>query len=289
MQNAVLFVNIRKENADHVSKEICAELEKRGSNVTALSVDGVPGALPQKKFDIAFSLGGDGTVLCAARTLASCGVPILPVHLGSLGFLAGVEKNQWLSVYEQWLDGAARISVRCMLECSVERDGRNVYRNICLNDTVISSLGKAKLISLRLQTEAAQGQFADLGSYRSDGVIIATPTGSTAYSMAAGGPIIDPEMEAQIVSPICSFALSNRPIVLPSRQNLYVSVEKNQRSGVLLTVDGQDTFELKAEDTIVIRHSPHYTRLISSDRSAYYCALQKKLGWGHGGAGGPHA
>jgi NAD+ kinase len=131
-----------------------------------------------------------------------------------------------------------------------------------------------------VKTAAAQGDYADLGYYRSDGLIISTPTGSTAYSMAAGGPILDPEMEALIVNPICSFTLSNRPLVLPSRQSLIISVEQDQRSGVLLTVDGQDIFELEPCDRITVRHSPHYALLITTDRAAYYSALQKKLAWG---------
>jgi len=132
-----------------------------------------------------------------------------------------------------------------------------------------------------VRTQAASGECADLGCYRSDGLVIATPTGSTAYSMAAGGPILDPEMEALIVCPICPFTLSNRPLVLPSRQTLSVSVEKEQRSGVLLTVDGQETFALEPEDTIAIRQSAFYARLITAGRPAYYTALKEKLFWGH--------
>ena len=280
MQNAVLFVNLHKENSSAVAEEIRRELENRGLQVSVFAFDGHPIALTDTGFDIAFSLGGDGTVLYTARKLAASGTPILPVHLGTLGFIASVQKSQWLAVYEQWLKGEARLSSRCMLELYVERGGHEVYRNTCLNDVVMSSLGIAKLIRLRVETEAAVGELADLGSYRSDGLIIATPTGSTAYSMAAGGPILDPEMEAQIISPICSFALSNRPLVLPSRQILHVTVEKEQRSGVLLTVDGQDTFTLEPDDRIIVQHSPHYAQLITADPSGYYSALREKLSWG---------
>jgi NAD+ kinase len=250
--------------------------------VTVCAFDGSPCPVPAGAWDLAFTLGGDGTVLYAARILAPAGTPILPIHLGTLGFLAGVERHEWLSVYTQWLNGTAQVSSRCMLELSVERKGVSVYGNICLNDTVVSSQGIAKLIRLRLRAELSQGEYADLGAYRSDGLIIATPTGSTAYSMAAGGPIVEPEMEALIVSPICSFTLSNRPMVLPSRQTLLVTVEKEQRSGVLLTVDGQDTFVLEPEDTLTLRHSSHYTRLISGGSSSYYSALKEKLAWGGG-------
>jgi NAD+ kinase len=280
VKRAILFVNLHKEYAQGTADEIRRELEGRGDQVTVCVFDGCPGPVPQGEWDIVFTLGGDGTVLYAARILSPAGTPILPIHLGTLGFLAGVERHEWRAVYEQWVNRTAPVSSRCMLELSVERKKTPVHQNMCLNDMVISSRGIAKLIRLQLRAEVAQDEYADLGCYRSDGLIIATPTGSTAYSMAAGGPIVDPEMEALIVSPVCPFTLSNRPLVLPSRQTLLVDVEKEQRSGILLTVDGQDTFELEPEDTITIRHGSHYARLITAGRSSYYAALKNKLAWG---------
>ena len=285
MQRAALFVNIHKENASTVAEEIRIELEKQGIDVTVFALEGHSIYTSTGKFDIAFTLGGDGTVLYTARMLAADETPILPVHLGTLGFLAGVQRSQWPSVYRQWQNGTARISLRCMLEVAVERGGQAVYTSTCMNDAVISSQGIAKLIRLRAEAETAPGELADLGHYRSDGLIIATPTGSTAYSMAAGGPILDPEMEAVIISPVCPFTLSNRPLVLPSRQTLIVTVEMEQRSGVLLTIDGQNTFQLEPGDRITIRHSPHYARLVTAGQLAYYSALKEKLAWGGEGNG----
>ena len=281
MHKAVLIVNHYKKNSQEICEEINIELQKRGVDVQVCSPEDSPGFSPAGNIDIVFSLGGDGTVLYAARMFASAGTPILPINLGTFGFLAGVDKNQWYAVYEQWLQRKVKISQRCMFTFFVERKGQIVYNNMCLNDIVVASLGIAKLIRLQVKTEVAPGKFADLGYYRSDGLIIATPTGSTAYSMAAGGPILDPEIEALIVTPICSFTLSNRPLVLPSRQTLLINVEKDQRSGVLLTVDGQDTFKLEPDDKISVQHSPHYAQLIIADRSAYYSALKEKLVWGN--------
>ena len=278
-RRAILFVNLRKKNAEAVAGEIRGELESRQTDVSVFSFEGRPGSFCEGSWDIALSLGGDGTVLYAARMLAHTATPILPVHLGTLGFLAGVETHQWAAVYGQWLAGVARMSRRCMFEVSVEREGRPVYGNICLNDAVVSSLGIAKLIRLGVKTEVAPGELADLGCYRADGLVVATPTGSTAYSMAAGGPIVDPEMDARIVSPICPFSLSNRPLVLPSRQTLYVAVEKKQKSCVLLTVDGQDTFSLEGGDTVIVGHFPHRALLITAGNPAYYSALREKLAW----------
>jgi len=279
VRKAILFVNLHKENANVAASGIRDELESRGTRVTLFSFDGRPGSFPDGEWDVAFSLGGDGTVLYAARMLAGTSTPIFPVQLGTLGFLASVETHEWLAVYRRWLAGTAPLSRRCMFEVSVEREGRSVYRNVCLNDAVVSSLGIAKLIRLGVAAEVAPGELADLGCYRADGLVIATPTGSTAYSMAAGGPITDPEMEARVLSPICPFSLSNRPLVLPSRQTLYVTVAREQKSGVLLTIDGQDTFGLEFGDTVAVRHFPHCALLVTAGSSAYYSALREKLAW----------
>jgi len=278
-KRAVLFVNTHKKNTEDAAAQIRSELEKRGLSVAVYSFAGKPENPPQGAWDIAFSLGGDGTVLYTARCLAPLGVPILPVNMGSLGFIAEVDRNDWLSTYEKWEKGEITVSKRCMLEISVERGGKNIMKNICLNDTVISASGIAKLINLDVSIKGAAAGGVALGSYRCDGLIVATPTGSTAYSMAAGGPILDPEMEAVILNPICPFALSNRPFVLPSRLPVVITVPGQLRTGVLLTVDGQDTCDLQSEDKICIQQSAQSARLIFADRHAYYSALRSKLFW----------
>ncbi|MDR1585862.1 MAG: NAD(+)/NADH kinase [Treponema sp.] len=278
-KKALLFVNPRKENALSMAEEIRRELESRRIKVISHSAVDNFEFCPEKQPDVAFSLGGDGTVLYAARALASAGAPIFPVNLGTLGFIAAVKKEEWLSVFESWLAGRAKVSLRTMLKISAERRGGAPSQNICLNDAVVSASGIAKLIRLRLETETAVGELTELGRYRADGLIIATPTGSTAYSMAAGGPILDPEMEALIINPICPFTLSNRPAVLPSQQRVVISVEEEQRSGVLLTVDGQITKNLEPGDRIIIEAAPFRAMLISSDRRSYYTALRTKLNW----------
>ena len=280
IKKAVLFVNLHKKNAPDAAVRIKGELEKRGIEAAVFSFGGKPQKPPEGNWDIAFSLGGDGTVLYTARCLAPLGVPILPVNLGTLGFVAEVDIENWLDVFLRYENGEITPSRRCMLEVSVERDSKAVMTNFCLNDTVISATGIAKLIKLDVNLESdSGGNETELGSYRSDGLIIATPTGSTAYSMAAGGPILDPEMEAVILNPICPFALSNRPFVLPSRRGIVITVAREQRSGVLLTVDGQDTFNLECADKVYIREASRKTLLIFADRRAYYSALRTKLFW----------
>ncbi|GHV96458.1 NAD kinase [Spirochaetia bacterium] len=276
---ALLFVNLHKKKAASMSEEIRLELEKRGVAVTVFPFEGKPACFPEGKWDIAFSLGGDGTVLYAARTLAGAGVPILAVNLGTLGFIACVDSDRWLAVFDQWTHGTVLLSRRCMFEITLERRRELIMKNCCLNDAVISAAGIAKLIKLDVHSETSSGEYTELGFYRCDGLIIATPTGSTAYSMAAGGPILDPEMEALLLTPICPFTLSNRPMVLPSRQALLVTVGEEQRSGVLLTVDGQDTFDLEPGDRIIVRQAPWQALLVSAERRSYYSALRTKLSW----------
>jgi NAD+ kinase len=280
-KKAVLFVNVNKKNTVIASDEIKAELEKHGTEVTifsikdkstSLSEDGSP--LPDEKWDIAFSLGGDGTVLYTARSVAPLGVPIMPINLGTLGFIAEVNKKDWFDVFIKWEKGGIATTRRCMLEISVERNSKIIKNYFCLNDAIISYTDIAKLIRLNVHIAGTE-----LVSYRADGIIVATPTGSTAYSMSAGGPILDPEMEALILNPICPFTLSNRPFVLPSRQTVTITVAEEQRSGVILMVDGQDTFPLECKDKVHIKQASFGAELIFNGRSIYYQALRTKLFW----------
>ena len=279
VKKAVLFVNLHKKNSASAAQQIQGELEKRNIAITVFSFEGKPEKPPEGEWDVAFSLGGDGTVLSTARCLARKGTPILPVNLGTLGFIAGVNLDDWLDVFQRWERGELSLSRRCMLELSVERRGTAIMGNTCLNDVVISATGIAKLIKLDVRSSFIPGEHTGLGFYRCDGLIAATPTGSTAYSMAAGGPILDPEMEAVILNPICPFTLSNRPLVLPSRQTLTIIVAEEQRSGVLLTVDGQDILHLECGDRIIIQQSPWPALLIFADSHSYYAALRTKLAW----------
>jgi len=288
-KSAILFVNLFKKNASDLSAKIKAELEKKGFEAEVHSFEGKPDKPPAGKWDIAFSLGGDGTVLYTARCLAHLDVPIIPINLGSLGFLAEVNEKDWLAVFEKWEEGGIIPSSRCMFNVSVLRNSKIIMNNFCLNDAVISCTGIAKLIKLNVHIAYNNEQLEQeagvaLGAYRCDGLIISTPTGSTAYSMAAGGPILDPEMEAVIINPICPFALSNRPYVLTSKQAISVTVTEDRRSqtkgsGVLLTIDGQDIFDLQCDDKIIINQSNHDAKLIYPGKYAYYSALKNKLFW----------
>jgi NAD+ kinase len=283
LKRVLLFINLLKNGARVLADEIGAELRGRGLEVASFTFK------DREEFsgegcDLAFSLGGDGTVLYTARAMAPRGTPIIPVNLGTLGFIAVVQPAGWRAILDQWEGGRAPVSERFMLELAVERRGRRISLGSCLNDAVVSAMGIAKLIRLRVDSAipspgGKEPELVRLGEYRSDGLIVATPTGSTAYSVASGGPILEPEMEAVIINPICPFTLSNRPIVLSPRETVIVTVEKEQRSGVLLTIDGQVTEPLEPGDRIYVRQAPFRALLVASDRRGFYDALRAKLAW----------
>ena len=284
VRRVILFVNREKNLARDLENEIRAELTSLNIEADTFSFKGKADFNTKAGYDIAISLGGDGTVLTVARTISPLGVPIFPVNFGTFGFIAGVQPLEWRDIFNKWLQGKAPLSRRLMLEIAVEREGVEVLRGCCLNDVVVSASGIAKIINLRVSySETGRTGFTKLGQYRSDGLIVSTPTGSTAYSVSAGGPIVDPELEALILNPICPFTLSHRPMVLPAGETVLIEVEKEQRSGVLLTVDGQVTERLKSRDRIYLKKAPYHCLLINSGRKGFYQTLRTKLAWTGGG------
>jgi NAD+ kinase len=277
---AILLVNPQKSHARKLGNEILKELLSFNIEADIYSIKEKTFISPDKKHSVAIVLGGDGTVLSAARSVSPLGIPIFPVNLGTFGFIAEIHPLQWRVVFEKWMEGKVSVSRRLMLDVSVERDGRKVFRECCLNDVIVSSSVIAKIVNLRLfNSEEGMKTDLKLGSYRSDGLIIATPTGSTAYSAAVGGPVVDPELEAMILSPICPFMLTNRPLVLPAAGTVIVEVADEQQSGVILTLDGQVKEKIKKGDRILIKKAPYSCFLIASSRSGFYSALRKKLSW----------
>ena len=280
IQKAVLLINTKKREARTLADEIMKELNTLRIETDVVPVGGktVPGS--NEGYDIAISLGGDGTVLSAARTVSPLGVPIFAVNFGTFGFIAGIQPREWRKVFKQCLDGKASLSRRLMLDIRVERSGRVVFRGCCLNDAVFSADGISAIINLHLSSsETGSKDLIRLGSYHSDGLIVSTPTGSTAHSAAAGGPIVDPELEAMILNPICPFTLIHRPMVLPAVETIMVEVDEVQRSALMLTMDGQVNEKLKRGDRIYLKKAPFYCLLVASGRRGFYQALRTKLAW----------
>jgi NAD+ kinase len=202
------------------------------------------------------------------------------VNIGDFGFITEVGRDEWAQAFDKYCDGKLGISHRIMLETRVLRGDQEVGFYTGLNDSVIASAGISKIVRLRVDVNGTA-----LGRYRADGVIVSTPTGSTAHAAAAGGPILDPEMRALVLIPICPFTLSNRPLVLQGNEPVFIEVEQDQRTDVFLTVDGQDLFPLVEGDRICFSISEFPARIVRSDKRNFFEVLRSKLNW----SGGPDA
>jgi NAD+ kinase len=278
---ALIIANLSKDDAGAVAREIGHFLRSRGHAVDIHAFPGIPDEVPNVAgAALAVSLGGDGTVLYSARVTSPWKVPILPINLGSLGFIAWIRKWEWKPRLEDCLAGRLTLSERMMLDIEVVRGDQTEARFVALNDGVVSGSGIAKIVDLKVAVSGAP-----MGGYKCDGIIVAAPTGSTAYSLAAGGPILEPDMDAIIFNPICAFALSNRPLVLPGSEEIEVLVAEKQRSPLMLTVDGQSSFELVPGDRVLFRRSESRARIWCAGRASFYDVLRHKLNW----SGGPDA
>jgi len=224
--------------------------------------------------DLIIVLGGDGTLLATARVLNRKPVPLLAVNLGGLGFLTVITRDELYSILERVLAGDFRTERRVQIEAEVMRAGEVISSFLALNDVVLNKGAIARVLEFDVRVD---GQF--ISSYKADGLIVSTPTGSTAYSLAAGGPVIAPSVEAFIVTPICAHTLSNRPIVLPDSAQIEVKV-KSYGESVYLTVDGQVGVALRSEDAVHMRRASSVVELIQSPQKNYFEILRQKLKWG---------
>lgn len=224
--------------------------------------------------DMAIVLGGDGTFLSVARFLEDRPTPIIGVNLGGLGFLTEISEEDCFHELEQILDGKYEIEERMRLQVSIRRDRQEIFRQSVVNDVVINKGALARIVDVKISIDDRY-----LTHYRADGLIVATPTGSTAYNLSAGGPIVYPTAHSTILTPICPFTLTNRPIILPS--DVVIQVELGERiKDVTLTCDGQVGCQLASSDQISISAAPNPLRLIKTPAVDYFEILRTKLKWG---------
>jgi NAD+ kinase len=228
-----------------------------------------------KTVDWVVVLGGDGTLLGAARRVGRFGSPILGVNLGGLGFLTGIPFERLYPVIEMMINDRLEIESRVMLETKVLRKGKVVCRFEVLNDVVINKVTLARIIDLDV---AINEEF--LTTFKADGLIISTPTGSTAYNLSAGGPILYPTMETFILTPICPFTLTNRPIIIPDTSVIQIKMKNESEEAVVLTFDGQVGFDLYYNDKVIIRKSENKIKLFRPPDHSYFKILRTKLMWG---------
>jgi NAD+ kinase len=226
------------------------------------------------RIDLLIVLGGDGTLLAAARQFTERDVPILAVNLGGMGFLTSVTLDEVFPILEIVFAGKHRLSPRMMLQAEVLRAGKVILQERALNDAVMTKTAMSRILDFDVTVD---GLF--LGRYRADGLIVSTPTGSTAYSLAAGGPILFPVLQAFVLTPICPHMLTNRPLVLPDSVRLEIDFSALEEQAYL-TLDGQVGLELARHDRITISKSPHRVMLVRPQEQTYFKVLRNKLRWG---------
>ncbi len=230
--------------------------------------------LPAHKPKLVIVLGGDGTLLSVARIFAATGTPILSVNLGSLGFLTEVRLADLYTTLESWCDNCHNLDARIMLHSEVVRDGSSVKAFEALNEVVVSKGDIARMGEFTVELDGKK-----VARFRADGVIVSTPTGSTAYTLAANGPILTPDVDALVVTPICPHLLTLRPIVVRGDASLTIRVE-GVPTQCLLTVDGQTGFELHLGDEVRCHRSEYTVNLVRLSESGFFDALRNKLSWG---------
>jgi NAD+ kinase len=289
MQPAHTFRNIgiisrpRRSNLAEVVPPLLSWLEERGIHVvydqeTATSLtepsEGRSREQVAAASDLLLVLGGDGTLLAAARVAAPRGIPILPINMGSLGFLTSFMLEELYPALEDILAGRLTISERIMLHAELQRGDKILDKQTVLNEVVINKGALARMIELELSIDK---DF--VCRYRADGLIVASPTGSTAYSLSAGGPIVHPSVESFIITPICPHTLSDRPVVVGDTSIIEVKLSAGTES-VFLTLDGQKGIPLQATDRVRISRGQQRLKLIQTPNKSYFEILRNKLKWG---------
>lgn len=281
MKKIGVLTKIGRQEPIEILKEILPWLRQRGYEVLVdidaaekLNFKGYQRSEIATTADMLIVLGGDGTMLSAARLVAERGIPILGINLGGLGFITEVNRSEVFSAMETILAGKCHIEERIMLSTTIVRHGETLNSYSVLNDVVITKGALARIIELETFIEHSY-----VTTYRADGLIISTPTGSTAYNLSAGGPIIHPSQDCMVLTPICPHTLSNRPIVIPGDYVIEIAL-KSVSEDVFLTLDGQVGMSLNKGDIITVKKSPYKTRLLIPCERDYFQVLREKLGWG---------
>ena len=256
------------------SRGHCVVLEKETADLVPSAVtDAASRAELPGQADLLIILGGDGTLLSMARAVGDLGVPLLGVNLGGLGFLTATTLDEMFPALEAYFAGCMAIEERMLLAARIVRNNQPLGEYAALNDIVITKSAMSRIIDLSVSVD---GRHAT--AYRADGLIISTPTGSTAYSLSAGGPILFPTMDAVVLTPICSHTLTNRPIVVPGTDRIEVTLLADQE--VMATMDGQVGVGLREGDTVEVCKAAARIRLVRFPQKDFFSVLRTKLKWG---------
>lgn len=283
MTRVAIVSKPHKEELNRILPELVKWLREHGMEPLldregAVHTDAAPAVdraeMVALKPDLVIVLGGDGTLLAAARVFASSETPILSVNLGYLGFLTEVKLGNLYPTLESWCAGCHELDERTMLHAALWREGREHSCYEALNEVVVSKGDIARMGEFSVELDGKS-----VARFRADGVIVSTPTGSTAYTLAANGPILTPDVDAMVVTPICPHLLTLRPIVVRGDASLTVRVVGIPNLA-LLTVDGQQAVELRLGDELHCQRSKHKVKLVRLNESGFFEALRSKLSWG---------
>ncbi len=266
--------NNEKQGAKAIAEEVAKRLIQNGAEVLAPEVLSTAKIMPESELftaaDIIITVGGDGTIIRYAKDAAIHKKPVLGINAGRLGFLADLEKEN-IELVDQLITGDYTVSPRFMLKASVYSEDRLVAEGLALNDAVIAPGGIARLLDLEVLISS------DTIGYRSDGIIVSTPTGSTAYSMSAGGPIIDPKVRCFALTPICSHSLTARPIIADENSKLCIKLPENSEESAIFSLDGRFCCNLDKNTIIEIEKAPYDALLINLSGNAIYKTLSLKF------------
>ncbi|MEE8340884.1 MAG: NAD(+)/NADH kinase [Candidatus Neomarinimicrobiota bacterium] len=229
------------------------------------------------EMDFILTIGGDGTILSTARAIAHRNVPILGIHLGDLGFMAKVTLSDLYNKLDQVATGKFSISDHMVLEAEMSANGNTIKSHV-LNDVVVNNGKTHRMVTCMVE---ANNKF--IGKYKADGIIVATPTGSTAYSLSAGGPIVEPTVQSIIVTPICPHSLTSRPLVVPDSSEIKITFPDDPAEDIGVTLDGQIFHNFNYEAVIKVRKADYTIKFIDFTDSSYYGTLRNKMGWGKRG------
>jgi NAD+ kinase len=243
--------------------------------VPAGSADSMARAQLAAASDLMIVVGGDGTMLNAGRSVTDAGVPLLGINLGRLGFLADVSPEEMTTELDQILDGEYREEERTLLHATVLRGEERLYASDAVNDVVVHKRDIARMIELEVRIDGHL-----LNTQRSDGLIVATPTGSSAYALSGGGPLLSPSLNACVLVPICPHSLNNRPFVISDQSTVDVIVRDTGQDQAQVTCDGQVNFGLDSADRVRIERNPSRLRLIHPSKYNYFEILRAKMHWG---------
>lgn len=284
VKSVLVVANLRKDGVKAILNNITSELDSR--NITWMSVSpaytqlGNSEVLSElsaqyrhRSYDLILSIGGDGTFLYTARTFLDFGIPILGINMGRLGFLMQVPPDGFKEALDRVMDNSVPVRTRMLLTATVTRNGRPCYCLPFLNDAVVSKGNLSRMVEMEISLGGS-----NLARYRADGLIVSTPTGSTAYNLSAGGPVLTPDLEAMVITPICPHSLGVRPIVCGRNSEVKIHMLSGE-GGESLTIDGQENSFLLAEDTITIRPSERMVHVYDYGEGEFFSVLRQKLGW----------